>query len=302
MVNVVIADPVHPEAVSYLSQNNIEVHDVSQDKSRLQEVLKVADGLIVRSATKVTAEFLQQCDSLKIIGRSGVGLDNIDLEACRERGIEVVNSPEGPTRSVAELALGMMIAAVRKFGIVVPGTKSGEWPKKEKGRELFGKTLGIIGSGAIGGTFARYALALGMKVLAYDIIEYDELKELDDFSYVTLDELLGGSDVISMHVPLLEATKHMIDKQAIGKMKPGVVILNASRGGVIDEQALYEALQQGKVGGVGLDVYEREPAKSSDPLVSHPLVITTPHIGAQTPEASRNNSTIVAEKIVKKLA
>lgn len=297
MPRVIVSDPIHQDAISFLKEKGIEVVNLSADSSKLSQELSNADGLIVRSATKVTAELLEQGSNLKIIGRAGVGLDNIDLDACNAKGVKVVNSPEGPTRSVAELSLGLMIAVARKFGVIIPGTKSGEWPKKEKGLELFGKTLGIIGSGAIGGTFAKYAIAIGMKVIAYDIIEYEELKGLDNFEYTSLENVVTQSDVISVHVPLIPATHHMISKESFDKMKPGVLILNASRGGIIDEEALYVALQEGKVGGVGLDVYEDEPAKKSSPLVSHPLVITTPHIGAQTPEASRTNSMIVAKKV-----
>lgn len=301
MTTIVISDPIHADAIEMLLDHGYTVLDMSTRKDELVSVLDQAEGIVVRSATKVTPAFLDNCPNLKIIGRSGVGLDNIDLDECKQREIKVVNSPEGPTRSVAELALVHMLTASRKFGIVMPGTKAGEWPKKEKGNEIFGKTLGIIGSGAIGGQLARYAIALGMNVIAYDIIEYDELNNLDQFRYVELDELYSTSDIISIHVPLLDATHHMIDKEAINKMKQGVIIVNTSRGGIIDEEALYEGLQQGKVAGVGLDVYEQEPVTGGNPLVSHPLVVTTPHIGAQTPEASRRNSTIISEKLIKYL-
>jgi len=298
MTTIVIADPIHADAVTKLKEAGFTILDKSGNKDELPAVLDQAEAIIVRSATKVTPEFLDKCPNLKIIGRSGVGLDNINLEEAKTRGIKVVNSPEGPTRSVAELALGLMLAATRKFGIVIPGTKSGEWPKKEKGNELYGKTLGIIGSGAIGGQLAKYALTLGMKVISYDIVEYDELKQLEGFSYVPLDELLTQADVISTHVPLLDATKHMLDKSAFAKMKPGVIVINTSRGGIIDEDALYEAIQQGKVGGAALDVYENEPVPEGYALTNHPLVISTPHIGAQTPEASRNNSMVIANKFI----
>lgn len=298
MTKIVIADPIHPDAIELLNSTSFDIVDVSPDKSRLTSEVVDADAIIVRSATKVRGDFLSSCKQLKFVARSGVGLDNIDLDKCKERKITVVNSPEGPTRSVAELALGLMIAAFRKFGIVVPGTKAGEWPKREKGNEVFGKTLGIIGSGAIGGQLAKYAIALGMEVLAYDIVEYDELKSLEGFQYVDLETLFTQSDVISTHVPLLDATHHMVDKDAINKMKQGVILVNTSRGGIIDEKALYEGIQEGKVGGAGLDVFENEPVGSGYDLVNHPLVISTPHIGAQTAGASRNNSMVVVQKLI----
>lgn len=297
-MKVVIADSLHEKVTEILSNAGFEVVDVSESKEKLFDEVKDAQALIVRSATKVTQEVLDKAPELKIVGRAGVGLDNIDINAAKEKGIQVVNSPEGPTVSVAEFTLGLMIATARKFGIAYSGTKEGKWPKKQaKGIELNGKTLGIIGSGAIGGQLAKFALALGMKVLAYDIVEYDHLKELKNFRYVKLDDLLQQSDFISLHVPLLPATRHLINSDAFKKMKDGVIIINAARGGVIDEESLLEFLNNGKVAGAALDVFEIEPPTNTD-LLQHPKVFVTPHIGANTVEAQEKNGTIVAEKII----
>lgn len=299
MVKIVIADAIHPDAHQILENAGFQVVDINSNKTELDVQIQEADGLIVRSATKVTKELLDIAPKLKIIGRAGVGTDNIDKDECEKREISVVNSPEGPTRSVAELTLALLISSARKLTIANNGTKDGNWPKKNKGIEIFGKTLGIIGSGAIGGLFAKYCIALGMKVVAYDIVELEELKTLDHFSYKTLDDVLKEADFISLHVPLLPSTKHIINKDTIQKMKDGVILINAARGGIIDETALLTALKSGKVAGVALDVFEKEPVDKSNELVQHPNVIATPHIGAQTYDASKNNTVIVCNKIIK---
>lgn len=298
MVKVIIADALHPSASSLLTEKGLVVQDLSGNKDQLYSSLKEAQAIIVRSATKVNTELLDHAPNMKIVGRAGVGLDNIDLDECKKRGVTVVNSPEGPTKSVAELVLGNMIALSRNIPIVDKGTKNGKWPKKIKGQELYGKTAGIIGSGMIGGLFAQYCIALGMKVLAYDIIKLDHLAAMDGFTYVELDEVLTKADVISLHVPLLPATKHMIDEEAINKMKKGVLLINAARGGIIDEQALVKGLETEKIGGVALDVYENEPVSADHPLFEHENVIATPHIGAQTIQANIKNAQIVCQKII----
>ena len=212
----------------------------------------------------------------------------------------MVNSPEGPTKSVAELTLALMIICARKLGIAYKGTKEGTWPKKQvKGSEIFGKTLGIIGSGAIGGKLAKYSIDLGMEVIAYDIVKIPELENMEHFTYTTLDDVLMNSDFISLHVPLVPATKHIINSETIAKMKDGVIIINAARGGVIDEDALLDGLNSGKIGGAALDVYEKEPIDPNSELIKHPLLFTTPHMGAETKEASKNNTTITCQKIIK---
>ena len=298
MAKILISDPIHEDALSQLMQSSHEIFDHSENKDGFENILPIVDGIIIRSATKLTADILAKCSNLKFIARSGVGLDNVDLEKCNELGIKVVNSPEGPTRSVAELTLGLMIAVSRKFGITIQGTKEGNWPKKQKGTELYNKTIGIIGTGAIGAMFANYCLALGMRVIGFDIVKNESLVSLDNFEYSSFEDLISNSDIISLHVPLLPQTKHMINKDTIDQMKDGVILLNASRGGLLDESALLDGLNSGKIAGIGLDVYETEPVLSNNTLVNHPLSVTTPHIGAQTSEASRNNSMIVTQKLL----
>lgn len=299
MEKIIVADPIDKSAYTLLSNAGLEVIDVSGDKNLLIDQIAEADGLIVRSATKVNKDLLLNARNLKIVARAGVGLDNVDLEECKNRNIQVVNSPEGPTNSVAELTLGLMIALSRKLLTLDRETKKGNWPKKLKGSELNGKTLGIIGSGAIGGKLAKYCIFMGMKVIAYDIIKIQELESLDGFSYTDLEDVISNSDIISIHVPLVPATKHMINQQNLEKMRDGVLILNAARGGVIDEKALYNAMITGKVAGAALDVYENEPVKKDFDLFEMDNMIATPHIGAQTYEASIRNTTIVCEKIIK---
>ncbi|MHA2171792.1 MAG: hydroxyacid dehydrogenase [Candidatus Kariarchaeaceae archaeon] len=298
MSTIVIADAIHPIAKSLLKNANFEVVDVSSNKDLLFNSLSNASALIVRSATKVTQDLLSQAPELKIIGRAGVGLDNVDLAACQERNIEVVNSPDGPTNSVAELALALIIIVSRKLGINFLGTREGKWPKQIKGNEINGKILGIIGSGAIGGTLAKACIGLGMNIYAFDIVINPELEKMEGFTYTDLDSLLELADIISLHLPLVPATRHLIDEQAFQKMKDGVIIVNTSRGGIIDENALLQALSSGKVLGAGLDVFEKEPLTSTNPLISQSNVFVTSHIGAQTYEAGKNNSEVVCKKII----
>ena len=299
MAKIIVADPLHESGLPILTSAGLDVIDISKDRDKLSDLISDADGLIVRSATKVNSELLSKSKKLKIVARAGVGLDNVDLEKCKELNIQVVNSPEGPTNSVAELSLGLMIALSRKLLILDRETKKGSWPKKLKGRELYGKTLGIIGSGAIGGKLAKYCLFMGMKVIAFDIIKIEELENLDGFEYTDLEDVFENSDIISVHVPLVPATKHLINEKSLDKMKDGVLIVNAARGGVIDELALFNAMKTGKVAGTALDVYEKEPVEMDFELFKMDNVIATPHIGAQTYEASIRNTTIVCEKIVR---
>ncbi len=296
MATIIIADPLDSSAKILLEKAGHEVIDVSSNKEKLLVELENCDGLIVRSATKVNKDMLNRAHKLQIVGRAGVGLDNIDLEECKKRKIKVVNSPEGPTRSVAELALGLLIATSRRISYVDAGTKEGMWPKKTKGHELYGKTLGIIGTGAIGNTLANYASALGMNVIGYDVVENSNFKE--KYKYVTLEELFKSSDYISLHVPLLPSTYHMINEKSFKVMKKGVIIINTSRGGTIDEEALLDAINSGLVAGAALDVYENEPINKDSMLLKNPKIITTAHIGAQTYDASLNNTQIVCKKII----
>ncbi len=251
----------------------------------LLQIVADYDALIVRGRTKVTPAVFAAAKCLKVVGRAGVGVDNIDLNAAREHKVTVVNSPLATTVAVAELAMGMMLALVREVPRADATMKAGKWIKKElEGGELYGKTLGVIGFGRIGSSVAQRAAAFGMKVVGYDpIIKPEELKERGG-EPVTLDELLGRADVITLHVPMTNDTRNMLNTAAFAKMKHGVLVVCAARGGVIDEDALLAALNSGQVAGAALDVFVAEPPGLTA-LVAHPKVIATPHIGAQTVES-----------------
>ncbi len=243
------------------------------------------DALVVRGRTKVTPAVLEAGKKLKVVGRAGVGVDNIDLNAAKTSKITVVNSPIATTIAVAELTLGLMLAVMREVPRADAGMKSNKWLKKElEGNELYQKTLGVIGFGRIGSAVAVRAAAFGMKILAYDpLLKAEDIQTRGGIP-VTLDELLAQADVITMHLPLTADSRNLLSAEAFGKMKTGVCIVCAARGGVIDETALLAALNSGKVAAAGLDVYATEPQSLTE-LVSHPKVICTPHIGAQTVEA-----------------
>lgn len=293
-MKVLISDPIAKEAIEILKGSGIEpVEQTGLAPEELAKVIPAYDGIIVRSATKVTKEVIEAAKNLKVIGRAGVGLDNVDRAAAKERNIKVVNTPAATSISVAELALGMMFSAARRIPQATASTKAGKWEKKKfKGFELFGKTLGIIGVGRIGTELAKRAAAMGMKVLAYDpYIKTHEQAQITD-----LDTLLKGSDYISLHIPRTEETSHILNKAAFDKMKDGVVIINCARGGVVDEDALFEAVKGGKVRIAAMDVYESEPAKEHK-LFSLEGVIVTPHIGAQTAEGQLRAGVQIAELV-----
>ncbi len=293
-MKVAICDPIDERAIEKLKELGLEVFDYSTvDKKELKEYVKDADILIVRSATKVKGELMDSLQSAKLIIRGGVGIDNIDLEAAKAKGIKVVNTPEASSISVAELVFAHLFALLRHIVRGTTGIKEGKWEKKLlKGHEVFGKTLGIIGMGRIGREVAKRAKALGMKVIGYDVVDFPE----EFAEKVSLEELYQRSDIITLHVPLIPQTRHMINMDSIEKMKDGVIIINCSRGGVIDENALYNALKKGKVRGAGLDVFENEPPQNS-PLFELDNVTFTPHIGASTYEAQAR----IGEEIVKKV-
>lgn len=243
------------------------------------------DAVIVRGRTKITEDVLSAAKNLKVVGRMGVGVDNIDLKAAAAHGITVVNAPVATTVSVAELTLGLMLSLIRGIPKADAGMKDGEWLKKQLvGTELYQKTLGVIGFGHIGEAVAQRALAFGMHVIACDPIRPAEEITAAGAQPVSLEALLKESDLITLHIPHIEATHHILDEATFNLMKQGVRIVCAARGGVIDESALLAALESGKVAGVALDVFEHEPP-GQDPLAMHPNVVCTPHIGAQTKEA-----------------
>lgn len=264
----------------------------------LLEVIGDYDALIVRGRTKVTEEVFAVGKNLKIVGRMGVGVDNIDLQAAKAHGVAVVNAPVATTVSVAELTLGLMLSLIRGIPKADAGLKAGQWLKKELvGTELYKKTLGVIGCGHIGEAVAKRALAFDLKVIAYDPVRPAAEIQASGASPVDLDTLLAQADLITLHIPHIPTTHYLLNAEAFAKMKPGVRIICAARGGVIEETALLDALNSGKVAGAALDVYETEPPGAS-PLAKHPLVVGTPHIGAQTAEAQlRAGYDIVSEVV-----
>jgi D-3-phosphoglycerate dehydrogenase len=277
---------------------------VDQSGISAEDLLNVVgdyDALIVRGRTKVTAAVFDAGKKLKVVGRAGVGVDNIDLAAAKAHGVTVVNSPLATTVAVAELTLSLMLSMVREIPRADASMKAGKWLKKEfEGRELYGKTLGVIGFGRIGSAVAARAKAFEMKILAYDpLIPAEEIARRGG-EPVSFDDLLAQSDVITMHMPLTPDSRNLLNAEAFSKMKEGVFIVCAARGGVIDEQALLEALNNGKVAGAALDVYSTEPPGQTE-LVAHPRVIDTPHVGAQTVEAQARAANDIAEEVLNAL-
>lgn len=291
-MKILVSDPMAPEGIKILKDAGFDVVEkTGLSPEDLAKVIPEFDGIIVRSATKVTKEVIDAAKNLKVIGRAGIGLDNIDQGAAKNKGIKVLNTPRATSISVAELALGMMFAAARGIAQATFSTKTGKWEKKKfKGFELFGKKLGIIGIGRIGTEVAKRAQALGMEVIAYD----PNVKKSEYATLVDLDTLLKQSDYITLHIPKTNETEHILNKAAFDKMKNGVVIVNCARGGVVDEDALYDAIKSGKVRIAGIDVYEKEPAIENR-LFELDQVILTPHIGAQTAEGQARAGTQIAE-------
>ena len=268
--------------------------DISADE--LLNTVADYDALIVRGRTKVTPQVFAAARHLKVIGRAGVGVDNINLEVARAQGVTVVNAPTATTLAVAELTLGLMFAAARSISRADANMKTGQWIKKDlKGIELNGKVLGILGMGNIGCAVALRALALGMQVIWYDVKESAE--EVCGAVPVSKSELLTRADFISLHLPLTPETRGMIDSQTLALMKPGVRLICAARGGIIDESALLEAIESGQVAAAALDVFTQEPPGLSK-LIAHPNVIATPHIGAQTEEAQERAAKDIACEVL----
>ena len=264
----------------------------------LLEVIPEMDAVIVRGRTKITDTVLSKAEKLKVVGRMGVGVDNIDLKAAEAHGVTVVNAPVATTVSVAELTIGMMLSLIREIPKADCGMKAGEWLKKELvGTELYQKTLGVIGYGNIGQAVAVRALAFGMNVIAYDLNKPIDVIQSTGAEPVSFEELLARSDMITMHLPHNESSHYLVNEATINKMKDGVLIIDAARGGVIEESALLSALDSGKVAGAALDVFETEPPGDA-PLPKHPKVVATPHIGSQTKEAQvRAGFDIVSEVV-----
>ena len=299
-IKVLISDPLSPEGVDILKSHKFQVDEVSKlSEKELARKIKGYDALIVRSGTTVTKKIIDASDRLKVIGRAGVGLDNVDVKAASKKGIVVMNAPAGNTISTAEHAFSLMMALSRNIPQANESVKGGKWDRKGfMGVELYGKTLGIVGMGRIGGEFAKRALSFGMSVIAYDPFLSEEKARSMNIEPVGMDKLLKGSDFITIHTPLTDETRHLVGEKAFKKMKKGVRIINAARGGIIDEKALAKYIKSGKVAGAALDVFETEKKPPMDsPVIGLPNVIATPHLGASTEEAQVNVSIDMARTV-----
>jgi D-3-phosphoglycerate dehydrogenase len=297
---VLISDALSPAAVQIFKDRGVDVDfqpNLGKDKEKLAELVGNYDGLAIRSATKVTAKILERAARLQVIGRAGIGVDNVDIPAATARGIIVMNTPFGNSITTAEHAVTMMLALARQIPQADASTQAGKWEKNRfMGVEITGKTLGVIGCGNIGSIVADRAIGLKMKVIAYDPFLSSE-RALDlGVEKVELDELFRRADVITLHTPLTDKTKNIVGADALTKVKKGVRIINCARGGLVDEHALRAALDSGHVAGAAFDVFIEEPA-SENPLFGHPNVVCTPHLGAATTEAQENVALQIAEQM-----
>ncbi|WP_028955520.1 phosphoglycerate dehydrogenase [Sulfitobacter sp. 20_GPM-1509m] len=297
---VLISDSLSDAAVQIFKDRGIEVDfqpNLGKDKDKLAEVIGKYDGLAIRSATKVTEKILAAAENLKVVGRAGIGTDNIDKDAASKKGVIVMNTPFGNMITTAEHAIAMMFAVARQIPEASASTHAGKWEKsKFMGVELTGKTLGVIGAGNIGGIVCDRARGLKMKVVAYDPYLSNKKADRMGVEKVELDELLARADFITLHVPYTESTANILSKENIAKTKKGVRIINCARGGLVDEEALAEALKSGHVAGAAFDVFKEEPA-TENPLFNLPNVVCTPHLGAATTEAQENVALQVAEQM-----
>ena len=300
MPKVLISDALSPAAVQIFKDRGIEVDfqpALGKDKEKLAAVVGNFDGLAIRSATKVTSKVLEQARNLKVIGRAGIGVDNVDIPAATARGIIVMNTPFGNSITTAEHAISLMLALARQIPEADASTRAGKWEKnKFMGVEIFGKTLGVVGCGNIGSIVADRATGLRMKVVAFDPFLSQERADDLGVEKVEVDELFRRADFITLHTPLTDKTRNIINAGAIKSMKKGVRIINCARGGLVDEAALYEALKSGQVAGAAFDVFVTEPA-TENPLFHLPNVVCTPHLGAATSEAQENVALQIAEQM-----
>lgn len=300
-MRVLVSDPIHEDGIEKLEEfSEVDIKtDLSHDE--LVETISQYDAMIVRSGTTVNEEVIDAGENLKLVVRAGVGLDNIDLGYAEEKDVKVENTPSAPTNGTAELAIGLMFSWARDISKANENLKKGKWVKSEiTGMELAGKTLGVIGTGRIGTKVSEKASCLGMSLLGFDPEKNEDFREIGG-EYVDLDSLLESSDFITLHVPLTESTKHMIGEEEFEMMKESAAIVNASRGAVIDEEALISALKNDEIGGACLDVYEKDPSEG-DELLEMSNVVLTPHIGATTIETQKGTATLSADKIRENLA
>ena len=303
-MKVLISDNLHQDGIAILERHpNIEVEvRPGLSPAELKKAIKDADALAIRSATKVTAELIDAAPRLKVVGRAGTGLDNVDIPAASKRGIVVMNTPGGNTITTAEHAVSLMMAMARNIPQAAASMREGKWEKKKfQGTELLNKTLGIIGLGRIGSVVAERALGLKMRIIGYDPFIPREVAVTMGIESVSLDELLARSDFITLHTPKTKDTAKILNRKAFRKMKPGVRVINCARGGLVDEEALLEALKEGQVAGAALDVFETEPPPADFPLRQFPNVICTPHLGASTEEAQANVAVAICEQILEYL-
>jgi D-3-phosphoglycerate dehydrogenase len=301
-MNVMICDPISPKGIALFQQETrfqVTVLEKRLSEAELLPLVAETEALVVRSETKITRKVIEAAPKLRVVGRAGVGVDNVDVEAATQRGIVVMNTPSGNTISTAELTFSMLMALARKIPQAHLSMKNGEWNRKSfSGVELYNKTLGILGMGRIGGEVARRAIAFGMRVVAYDpYLALSRAKQMQVELLENLDEIYARADFITVHMPMSEETKGMINTAAFAKMKKGVRIINCARGGIVQEGDLLTAIAAGQCGGAALDVYEVEPLAKDSPLRANPNIIMTPHLGASTDEAQENVGIEVAEAI-----
>lgn len=299
MPKILIADTLDPYGLDLLAKAGAEIRIVSADeRGRLPELIADVDALVVRSATQVTAELMRAGKKLKVVGRAGVGVDNVDVAAAAELGIVVVNAPTANLTSATEHSLALLLALARQIPAADASMKRGEWDRKTwKGVELDGKTLGVVGFGRIGQKVAERAKAFGMTIIASDPFPNEEAARRLGVELVSMDELIARADALTLHTPLTTESRKVISRERIFAMKPGALLVNCARGGLIDEEALLEALDAGRIGGAAFDVYIEEPPKDRR-LAEHPKVVATPHIGAQTSEAQKRISEETAHRLL----
>jgi len=301
---VLVCDEIDQKGIEIMKKSGLQVDykpEIRPDE--LIRSVKDYDILVVRSRTKVTKEVIDANPAMKVIARVGVGLDNIDVKHAESKNIQVINAEVAAMNAVAELVIGLMLSLARNIPVADAGIKNGKWLKKElKGTELKGKYLGIVGVGKIGRRIGRIARGFGMNIIGYDVVPIDQ-QFAKEVGLITTDlsTLLGSADFVTMHVPLTDDTRHMINEEKLNLMKKTAYIINTSRGAVIDEQALYKALKEGRIAGAALDVFEEEPPTNNE-LIKLPNVVCTPHIGAQTTEAQELAANVIAEKIIQILA
>jgi len=303
-MKILVTDKLADEAINLLKEKGFEIKYEELDHDGILNEIVDYDGMIVRSRTKVTSDIIEKGASgnLKVIGRAGIGVDNIDVETASKHGIYVVNSPTGSTASVAELAIAHMLSLSRHLVKADNTMKKGEWAKKQlKGFELFNKTLGLVGSGNIAQHVAKIAKGFGMNILVYSPHCTDEKAERMGGKKANLEELLKNSDYVSLHIPHTQETHHLINKERLLLMKNTAYLINCARGGVVDEKALYEVLSEKRIAGAAIDVFEEEPPSPDNPLLKLDNVVLSPHIGAATKEGQIRAGVICAEQVIKVL-